>query len=222
MIGKAQTQSSHLLTPSPPTPPRAKHIHILHNSPIPLSHITSAELDTIPEPHIPPTFHALTTTTPHPSPTRVLPSPSHPHTLSAYTHATQPTVPESQSQQPPHQYRVPRQPHKQTKDDPITTDTPHGHRPSSRSEIIFIILQVNINGIKNKLEELKLLIQDMHMSLQFRKPSSPLKQTHPKYITLPPCVPIGRTRQEVGSLHSLETTLHSLQQTYLRPSIHTT
>ena len=26
----------------------------------------------------------------------------------------------------------------------------------------------------------------------------------------------------MGSLHSLETTLHSLQQTYLRPSIHTT
>ena len=35
-------------------------------------------------------------------------------------------------------------------------------------------------------------------------------------------MPIGCTRQEVGSLHLLETTLHSLQQTYLRPSIHTT
>ena len=46
-------------------------------------------------------------------------------------------------------------------------------------------------------------------------------QTHTKNITLPPCVPIGCTRQEVGSLHSSETTLHSLQQTYLRPLIHT-
>ena len=45
---------------------------------------------------------------------------------------------------------------------------------------------------------------------------------YPKYITSQQCMPIGCTRQEVGSLHSLETTLHSLQQTYLRPSIHTT
>ena len=35
-------------------------------------------------------------------------------------------------------------------------------------------------------------------------------------------MPIGCTRQEVGSLHSLETTSHSLQQTYLRLLIHTT
>ena len=42
-----------------------------------------------------------------------------------------------------------------------------------------IILQININGIKNKLEE---------RSSQFRKPSSPLKQNKIlKYITLPPC-----------------------------------
>ena len=43
----------------------------------------------------------------------------------------------------------------------------------------------------------------MHILSQFRKPSSPLKQTHPKYITSPPCMPIGCTRQEVGSSHSL-------------------
>ena len=36
------------------------------------------------------------------------------------------------------------------------------------------------------------------------------------------CALIGCTRQEVGSLHSLETTSHSLQQTYLRLLIHTT
>ena len=68
------------------------------------------------------------------------------------------------------------------------------------------------------------LSADTHetQSSQFRKPSSPLKQTHAKYITSPPRVPIGCTRQKVGSLHSLETILHSLQHTYLRPSIHTT
>ena len=35
-----------------------------------------------------------------------------------------------------------------------------GRRPSSKSERNLIILQVNINGIRNKLEELKLLIHD--------------------------------------------------------------
>ena len=62
----------------------------------------------------------------------------------------------------------------------------------------------------------------MQISSQFRKPSSPLKQTHPTYITSSPCVPIGCTRQEVGSLHSLKTILDSQQQTYHRLLIHTT
>ena len=44
----------------------------------------------------------------------------------------------------------------------MTTDTTQGHRPTSKSEINLIILQVNINGIKNKLEKLKLLIHDTH------------------------------------------------------------
>ena len=62
----------------------------------------------------------------------------------------------------------------------------------------------------------------MQTSSQFRKPSSPLKPKHPKYITSQQCAPIGCTRQEVGSLHSLDTTLYTLQQTYLRLLIHTT
>ena len=47
----------------------------------------------------------------------------------------------------------------------MTTNTTQGHRPSSKSEINLIILQVNINGIKNKLEELKLLIHDTHADI---------------------------------------------------------
>ena len=47
----------------------------------------------------------------------------------------------------------------------MTTDTPPGHRPSSRSERNIIIQQVNINGIKNKLEELKLLVHDTHADI---------------------------------------------------------
>ena len=39
------------------------------------------------------------------------------------------------------------------------------HRPSSKSERNLIILQVNINGFRNKLEELKLLIHDTHAAI---------------------------------------------------------
>ena len=151
--------------PSPPTPPRAKYILVSHISPTPLIHSTSAVLDTIDEPRLPPTCPALTTTTPHPFPTPTLPSPSHPHSLSAYTHATQTTVHASQSHQPPHHHRVQRQPHRQTKYDHMTTETPQGQRPSSRRERNLTILQVNINEIKNKLEELKRLIHDTHADI---------------------------------------------------------
>ena len=56
------------------------------------------------------------------------------------------------SGQPSHpQHRVPRQRHRQTNADHMTTHTTPVHRPSSKSERNLIILQVNINGIKNKL-----------------------------------------------------------------------
>ena len=47
----------------------------------------------------------------------------------------------------------------------MTTNTTQTHRPSSKSVINLIILQVNINGLKNKLEELKLLIHDPHADI---------------------------------------------------------
>ena len=47
----------------------------------------------------------------------------------------------------------------------MTIDTTQGHRPSYKSERNLIILQVNINGIKNKLEDLKLLIHDTHADI---------------------------------------------------------
>ena len=62
-------------------------------------------------------------------------------------------------------HMVPGQPHRNTKDDHKITDTTQGHRPFSKSERNLIILQVNINGFKNKLEELKLLIHDTHAYL---------------------------------------------------------
>ena len=90
-----------------------------------------------------------------------VPSPSHAHTVTAHTHAAQTTVHASQSPQQPHsQHRVLRQPHKQTKDYHTTTNTTQTHRPSSKSERNLIILQVNINGLRNNLEEPKLFIHD--------------------------------------------------------------
>ena len=44
----------------------------------------------------------------------------------------------------------------------MTTKTTQAHIPSSKSERNLIMLQVNINIIKNKLKELKLLIHDTH------------------------------------------------------------
>ena len=126
---------------------------------------TSPVLDKTPEPRVP-LIHALIATTPPPDPTLAWPSPSHHRTLTAHTQATQTTVHASQSPQQPHsQHRVLRQPHKQTKDYHRTTNTTQKHRPSSKSERNLIILQVNINGLRNKLEELKLLIHDTHADI---------------------------------------------------------
>ena len=126
---------------------------------------TSPVLGKIPEPRVP-LIHALIAATPPLDPTPALPSSSHPHTITAYTHATQPTVHASQSPQQPHsQHRVLQQPHKPTKDYHRTTNTTQTHRPSSKNDRNLIILQVNINGTKNKLEELKLLIHDIHADI---------------------------------------------------------
>ena len=86
---------------------------------------------------------------------------SHPRTpLSTHTAPSQ-----THTQQPHAQHRVLRQPHKQTKHYHRTTNTTQTHRPSSQSERNLIILQVNINGLRNKLEELKLLIHDTHADI---------------------------------------------------------
>ena len=61
-------------------------------------------------------------------------------------------------------HRAPRQPHKQTKDDHLTTHTTQAYRYSSKSEIN-LILQVNMKVIKNKLKELKLHIHNTHADI---------------------------------------------------------
>ena len=154
--------------PTPPTPPRAKNIHMSHTPPTPLATLvssTSPALAKTTKPRVPP-IYALTATTHPPNHTPALSAPSHLNSLAAHTHATQITVPVSQSPQQPHrQHKVPRQPHRHTKDYHMTTNITQAHRPSSKNERNLIILQDNINGFKNKLEELKLLIHDTHADI---------------------------------------------------------
>ena len=134
-IGKAQTQFSHPLTPlSTHTAPTQTHTHVTHSTNTSHKHVTFTRQNAYPRV---PFIHALTATTPHPDPTPALPSPSHPHTITA--HATQTTVHASQPPQQPHaQHRVLRQPHKQTKDYHMITNTTQTHRTSSKSERNFI------------------------------------------------------------------------------------
>ena len=59
-----------------------------------------------------------------------------------------------------------------------------------------ITMQVNINGIKNKLEELKLLIHDTHADIiTIQETKLTPKAKHPKYITSQQCAPTGCTRR---------------------------
>ena len=79
-IGKDQTQFSHPLTPL-----RAKHIHMSHTPPTPLTTLissTSPVLDKIPEPRVL-LIHTLTVTTPPRTPHQYC---RHPRTLSHHTH----------------------------------------------------------------------------------------------------------------------------------------
>ena len=66
----------------------------------------------------------------------------------------------------------------------MTTDTTQAHIPSRKSERSLIILQVNINGLRNKLDEFKLLIHYTHadiITIQETKLTPKVK--NPKYIT---------------------------------------
>ena len=145
----------------------------------------------------------------------------HPRTLTAHTHATQTTVHASQS---PHaQHGVLRQPHKQTKDYHRTTNTTQTHRPSSKSERNLIIRQVNINGLRNKLEELKLLIHDTHADIiTIQETKLTPKAKTPKIHNFT-AVHTDRLHKAGGGLITLiRDNITFTKQTYRRLLIHTT
>ena len=89
----------------------------------------------------------------------------------------------------------------------MTTHITQAHRPSSESEINLIILLVNLNGIKNKLEELKLLIHNTHsdiITIQETK-LTPNAKTH-KVQNFTTVRTDWSHKTVVGSSHSSETT----------------
>ena len=113
-----------------PLCPSKMHAHFIHS--IYTSHHTPHTtlisstlyaLDTTPEPHVPPIY----------SPQPHLSRPPyqhfrHPRTLSAYSAHTQTTVHASQLTQLPYpEHMVPRQPHRQTKDEHMTTTSTRIH-----------------------------------------------------------------------------------------------
>ena len=152
-----------LVKPKPnPLIPLSTHtapsIHISHTPPTPLTTLissTSPVLDKTPEPPLPPTA-TTSPRTPHQHCRQ-------PRTLSQDTHR------QHKQQYMHHSHRNNRTHnigyYDNLTDGPRTTSTTQAHRPSSKSESNLIILQVNINGLKNKLEELKLFIHDKHADI---------------------------------------------------------
>ena len=134
-IGKSQTQSCHIPTPHLP-PARAKHIHISHTPLTPRTTLissTSYALDT----NLNHVHHPYTHILHSPQPHLLRPRTSIAITL-ALAHSlsilppTQIKARASQSPQPPHPlHRVPRQPHRQTKYNHMTTHTPYKHKDTA-------------------------------------------------------------------------------------------
>ena len=131
---------------SPPTPPPAKQIHISHKTPSP---------STTPR-------TSITTRTSNAAESLVpVSSPSATNTqVTLNTTIATPTA-TALSTETQHMDRVvPNFDMTRTNRTAHTANTASIHKPSSNNERNLIILQVNINGINNKLEELKTLIKN--------------------------------------------------------------
>ena len=194
---QTQVQSTYPLPPTPPTPPtppQPKHRHTSHTPPVPTGLVKPKPIPLIHSAPSPPSPPLVKAIHISHYPPTVLITRT---TLMHNTSAALDIVPEPRV---PHTCPV------------LTTTTPH---PSPTPALPSPSHPCTLSAYTHATQT------TVHAS-QLQKPSSPLKQSHPKYITLPPCVTIGCTRQEVGSLLSSETPLHSLQQTYLRQLMHTT
>ena len=167
--------------PTPPTPPPAKQIHISHKTP---------------SPSTTPRISITTRTSNAAEPPVPVSSPSATNTqVTLNTTIATPTATALPTQTQHIDRVVPNSDKTRTIRTAHTANTTSIHKPSSNNERNLIILQVNINGINNKLEKLKTLIKKrMQTSSQFRKPSSPLNQILPKYQHTRLFGPTGHTR----------------------------
>ena len=137
--------------PTPPTPPPAKQIHISHKTPSPSTtpriSITTRTSNAAERP-VPVSSPSATNTQVTLNTTIATPTAT---ALPTQTHHTDRVVPNSDKT------RTIRTAH--------TANTTSIHKPSSNNVRNLIILQVNINGINNKLEELKTLIKNTHADI---------------------------------------------------------
>ena len=139
------------LTHSPPTTPPAKQIHISHKTPSPST-----------TPRI-----SITTRTSNAAERPILvSSPSATNTqVTLNTTIATPTATALPTQTQHTDRVVPNSDKTQTIRTAHTANTTSIHKPSSNNERNLIILQVNINGINNKLAELKTLIKNTHADI---------------------------------------------------------
>ena len=179
--------------PTPPTPPPAKQIHISHKTPSPSTtpriSITTRTSNAAERP-VPVSSPSATNTQVTLNTTIATPIAT---ALPTQTHHTDRVVPNSDKT------RTIRTAH--------TANTTSIHKPSSNNERNLIILQVNINGINNKLEELKTLIKNTHadiITIQETKLTS--KSNTPKVPTYTTVRADRPHKSGVGLSRSSETT----------------
>ena len=140
------------LTHSPPTPPPAKQqIHISHKTPSPGTtpriSITTRTSNAAERP-VPVSSPSATNTQVTLNTTIATPTATALPTQTQHTDRVVPNFDKTRTIRTAH-----------------TANTTSIHKPSSNNERNLIILQVNINGINNKLEELKTLIKNTHADI---------------------------------------------------------
>ena len=134
--------------PTPLTPPPAKQIHISHKTPSPSTTSITTRTSNAAESPVPVSSPSATNTQVTLNTTIATPTAT---ALPTQTQHIDRVVPNSDTTQ--------------TIRTAHTANTTSIHKPSSNNERNLIILQVNINGINNKLEELKTLIKNTHADI---------------------------------------------------------
>ena len=154
--------------------------------------------------------HLMAGTDPHKSGTHTTSTPPS-HTLSQAAHPTPQIPPQPKHRHISHFSPVPPG---LVKPKHILSPPTHPARAIHMSHTLPTLLTTLISNLSHALDKTPeqkqrdqktnsrssncLFMSHMQISSQFRKPNSPLKPKHPKYITSQQCAPIGCSRQKVG------------------------